>query len=209
MFLPEEKKEFELCPEGNHLAICTRVIDLGTQEQDFEGETKHQRKIYISWELADERRTDGEAFFIGNWYTFSSDKKSNLRKDLESWRGRKFKDEDFGPGGFNIKNLLLVPCFLQVIHKESAGKTTARVQSIGSLPKGVTKPPTDGIETIYFSLDSEPFDLNTFSALPEWMQEVIQKSPEWGLVTSAASKRADSVQSGKIAEEFEDDEIPF
>ena len=46
---------FEPPPAGTHRAICYRVIDLGTQQSEYQGQTKHQRKIMLSWELVDER----------------------------------------------------------------------------------------------------------------------------------------------------------
>jgi len=35
----------ELCPEGTHAAVCTGVIDYGTQIVEFQGNEKKQKKI--------------------------------------------------------------------------------------------------------------------------------------------------------------------
>lgn len=102
MHLPQPSDaEFELAPAGTHIAVCYRVIDLGTQETTFKGEVKHQHKILISWEIPDEKMKDGRPFTIGKRYTWSMSEKANLRNDLESWRG-KFTAADFGPNGFKI-----------------------------------------------------------------------------------------------------------
>ena len=37
---PEEGGSFTPIPPGTHLGVCYRVIDLGTQMSNFQGETK-------------------------------------------------------------------------------------------------------------------------------------------------------------------------
>ena len=46
-----EGGDFKLVPPGLHLARCYRIVDLGTQQIEYMGETKFQRKISIGWEL--------------------------------------------------------------------------------------------------------------------------------------------------------------
>src|SRR5690242_17537624 len=38
-------KEFEQPPEGPTVGRCVRIIDLGTQDESFEGKKKKQRKV--------------------------------------------------------------------------------------------------------------------------------------------------------------------
>ena len=45
-------------------------------------------------------------------YTLSMSEKANLRKHLETWRGKAFTEADFGPGGFNMAKLLGVNMYL-------------------------------------------------------------------------------------------------
>ena len=89
MFLPQptEGGNFEPAPAGTHVAICYRVIDLGTQESVYNGEKKSARKVLISWELPNEEKADGKPFVISATYTWSMHEKSTLRKTLEAWRG--------------------------------------------------------------------------------------------------------------------------
>lgn len=171
-------KNFETCPDGNHLAVCFKIIDLGTQEVVYKDGAKLQRKIYIYWELPHERMADGQPFTISKKYTLSVHEKATLRRDLESWRGKKFQDSDFGPDGFDIKNLLAKACFLQVVHNTVGEKTYANINSIGSLPKGTTTPELENAP-VYLSLDEEDYDPAVFAELPEWMQELIADSPEY------------------------------
>lgn len=212
MYLPQESEstQFELCPDGNHLAICDRVIDIGTQESNFDGQAKLQRKVYIGWVIPGETREDGEMFGVGKRYTFSSHEKSSLRKDLESWRGKKFKKEDFGTGGFDIRNLLGKACFLQIVHTDKDDKQYANIQSIASLPKGVTAPGIE-VQTTYLSLDPELFDRGVFDGLSERMQETIKASPEWSKLASdrPSSAKPAAEPTASSTAEVEDDDIPF
>jgi len=84
MKMPDAKGgDFELAPAGAQLAICIRLIDLGTQQTEFKGERKLQRKIMIGWELPFEKTKKGEPFIHYKRYTLSSHEKSTLRKHLE------------------------------------------------------------------------------------------------------------------------------
>ncbi len=193
--------EFELCPQGNHLAVCSHVIDLGTQKSTYEGKEKLQHKIWIGWETPGELREDGTRFLIGKRYTFSSHEKAILRKDLESWRNKRFVDSDFGPGGFEITNILGAACLLSVVH--SAGeKVYANITGVGSLPKGTERPELVGPK-VHLSLDPDEFSVTVFDALPEWMQKTIAASPEYQEIA-----RVDGLWNPHEETEV-DPEIPF
>jgi len=69
---------FELPPSGPQPARCSRLVDLGTQQSDFNGETKSARKLLLTWRLA-ELRSDGEPFTVSRRFTASLHKKSALR----------------------------------------------------------------------------------------------------------------------------------
>jgi hypothetical protein len=190
-----ENGGFEKAPAGNHLAVCYEVIDLGTQEVEYQNEKKRQRKIWLSWELPNELMDDGRPYVIGKRYTLSSFERAKLRTDLESWRGCKFQDEDFGPEGkFDIKNVIGVGCFLNVVHSESNGRMYANIEAIAALPKGTVTPPLSN-DRLYLSLEKEDFDPEAFMALSERMQDTIRKSPEYASCISdereAATREAE------------------
>ena len=178
MFIPKpnETTDFVPPPAGTHLAVCYRFIDLGTQETEFNGQKKHQRKVLVGWELPDEMMEDGKPFIIQKRYTWSMSEKANLRADLESWRGKSFEDKDFGPGGFNIKNVLGKPCVLTIVHDTKNGKTYANIAAVGKPMKGMTAPePTNPVT--YFSL--EDYSESVYAGLSEGLKGVIAKSPEY------------------------------
>jgi hypothetical protein len=71
-------------------------------------------------------------------YTASLFEKANLRKHLESWRGRKFTDDELKE--FELENLIEANCQIQVIHNiGNNGIVYANVQAIVPLAKGMTK----------------------------------------------------------------------
>jgi len=102
-----------------------------------EGEKVH--KVLLYWMMS-ECMEDGRPFLVTQIYTLSLHEKANLRKDLESWRGRPFSEEELK--GFDLERLIGVPALVNVIHVKSKndGKVRARLSSIMGLPKGMTAP---------------------------------------------------------------------
>lgn len=181
MYIPkDESPKFDPCPQGTHSARCFRFIDLGSHEQTFQGESKGlKRLVMLSFEIPGERMNDGRPFTISKRYNWSMHEKSTLRKHLEAWRGQKFKDTDFGPGGFDIRNVLGKTCTLTVVHNERDGDTYANIDSIGAPMKGVTLPEQEN-PTIYVALDAAFFDRAQYDTLSDKLKEFIHRSPEWG-----------------------------
>lgn len=179
MYLPPPTGgDFELAPAGTHLAVCYRVIDLGTQTTTFNNQPKQQHKIQVNWELADEKMKDGRPFIVSNRYTWSMSEKATLRKHLESWRGKAFADTDFGPTGFNIKNIIGKGCLLTITHSERDGKHYANIGSVGKLMKGMVTPVITN-EAAYLWLNPGLFDQEVFNSLTPNMQGTIMQSPEY------------------------------
>lgn len=209
MYLPEPTEtEFELPPAGTHHAVCYRVIDLGTQDSVFSGEVTRKHKILISWELPDERMSDGRPFAISQRYTWSMSEKAALRRDLESWRGRKFAEKDFGPGGFDIKSILGVNCLLTIVHQAKNGKTYANISSIARLMKGMeTRAPSNPIA--YLWINVERWDPKVFAGLSKGLQATIMKSPEYQQLLDELDRGEPSPPPVEAPEEYFSDPIPF
>jgi hypothetical protein len=178
MYLPKPSEStFELPPAGTHIGICYRVLDLGTQDGSYNGKPTRKHKIMISWELPDEKMTDGRPFVVSQRYTWSMSDKAALRKDLESWRGKPFTDADFGPGGFDIRKLLGVPCLLTIVHTEGDTKY-ANIKSVTGLMKGMAAPPLTN-DKVFLGLTVELWEPEVFYKLSDGMQETIKSSPEY------------------------------
>ena len=129
---------FEPAPTGTYRAVCVDVVDLGVLDVTWQGKQKRQHKINVAWML-DEAREDGKPFMVFKRYTLSLHEKGTLRKDLESWRGRKFtRDEEMG---FDVETVVGKSCIVGVTHVEKGGTVYANVSSIAPLMKGMQAMP--------------------------------------------------------------------
>ncbi|WP_338416379.1 hypothetical protein [uncultured Sphaerotilus sp.] len=168
---------------GVYAARCYRLLDLGVQQQEFEGELKLVPKLRVEFELHGEdddgqplTRDDGQPMTIGMELTASLGKKAKLRAHLESWRGRPFTPEELK--GFDVSKLVGAYGLVNVTHRtSSAGKTYASVSSLSPLPAAMraTKPAPILPNCI---LDLDDFDSAVFEALPAWLQAQIDESVE-------------------------------
>jgi hypothetical protein len=130
---------FVPCPAGLHQAVAVDVIDMGVIESAFmdnNGKPKRQHKIRLAWQVA-EKMEDGKPFLVQKRYTLSLDEKANLRKDLESWRGRAFTEAELG--GFDLEVLIGVNCQINVTQVQKDGQTYANVTAIVPCGKGMPK----------------------------------------------------------------------
>jgi hypothetical protein len=185
MHLPKsEGGNFELTPAGTFPGRCYRFIDLGSHDQEFQGESKGlKRLVMVGFELPTELMADGRPFSIHKRYTWSTHEKANMRKDLEAWRGAKFTEADFGPGGFDVRNLLGVPCTLTIVHSERDNNTYANLAGIGKAMKGMHTP--DPVNApVYFTLDPDGFDQAVFDTLSDKLKDFIRATPEYRRLTN-------------------------
>ncbi len=187
--------EFEKAPVGAHVARCISVVDLGTQHGEYQGTAHVSKKVWIMWELPNEKMEDGRPFGVSAFYTISLNEKANLRKDLESWRGRAFTKEELE--GFNLKNILDKPCMISVIHTE---KGRSKVNGVMSLPKGTPVPPR--VNDI-MSFDIDEWDDMVFDKIPEGIKKIIMQSDEY------LGRTSDLGNGVRISVLTDEGEIPF
>lgn len=202
LVIPQESSgTYERPPEGNHVAVCCALVDLGTQHSELYD--KDQRKIMIEWELSEEVKEDGTTHYIDQFYTFSMNEKSTLRKDLESWRGVRFSAEDFGK--FELSVLIGKGCMLNVVHTDKGDKTYANIASIARLPKGTPTPKLVKPGRV-FSLEPKEYDPDGMVGLRDRIVEKIKSSPEWARLNTGRPAVA-----GMEHVEFVEgvDDIPF
>ena len=140
----KELSRFPLPEAGTVQAVCCGVWDLGVQRSSWNGKEKLQHKAVIAWELsqlieAPESEYNQKPYMLSKRYTLSLYENSNLRKDLESWRGAPFSQEVI-ENGFDVETLYGVNCLLGVIHEPSKtdpAKVYANISTILKLPKGM------------------------------------------------------------------------
>ena len=134
LIVKDTKREYSPAPEGLHQAVCVDVVDLGIQKTRF----GDQVKIEIRWVIeAIDPKTE-RPFMVVRRFTPSLHEKASLRATLESWRGRKFNEEELK--GFDIEKLLGANCQLQICHNiAEGGDVYANVQAVVPIGKGMPK----------------------------------------------------------------------
>lgn len=201
--------DFEPVPAGTYPARCYSMVHIGTIVEQFKGESKTINKVRLSWELPTElkvfKEENGEQpMVISKDYTLSMHEKSNLRKDLESWRGKGFTEEESEV--FDITNLLGVECQISIIHKKTkAGKTYANISAISTLMKG-TSCPEQVNKTFEFNYN-QPFMQDEFDSLPDWLKDKMKTSQEYKAIFNPQDKDLTD-DSGTSTNDPEDD-LPF
>lgn len=161
-------EEFEKIPTGMHSAICVNVFDMGYQKSIIGSDEIIAHKIAILWEI-DQKNSKGENFTVCAEYTASLNQRANLRKILESWRGKAFTKEELN--GFDLDNVKNKMCTLNLVEKvKNNGKTWVDVASVSPKHK-----------------DSKQFQVTVESGyVPKWViekiknqiKEHVEKEPE-------------------------------
>ena len=131
---------FTPCPAGVHQCVCVDVVDMGLMDSQFKdkaGNTKKQHKVRLVWQVDELREEDAKPFMVQKRYTLSLDDRANLRKDLESWRGRAFTESELE--GFDLEVLVGVNGLLNVQHTQRGADTYADVTAVMPLRKGMAK----------------------------------------------------------------------
>jgi len=202
---------FKKVPPGAYIGRCYKLIDLGTQRGEFQGESKIAHKVQIGWELfGDDDQgqpltvdVDGRQMpmTITKSYTLSLHEKAGLRKDLAAWRGKDFTDDE--AKGFDVSKLIGAYCMVNCTHSESNGKTYTNVAGLTPLPGALKNAkPAPVHDNLIFDLDKP--DMKVFSTFHEKLQEAIKKTPEWAKLHGKVS---DVQRDGVFTEE--DSDIPF
>jgi hypothetical protein len=121
--------DFAPAPSGLQSAVCSAVFDMG--EEWSEMYKKLNQKVCIFWELA-EKMSDGRPYMLSKQYTVSLGDKANLRRDLESWRGKPFTTDELA--GFDLEKLVGVNATLNVMHVPGKKDGKIRAQIAGVMP---------------------------------------------------------------------------
>lgn len=127
-------KTYTQAPEGLHRAVCVDVVNLGI----VQGAYGPKHKVRIVWQLDAVDETHGRRYDVARVYALSLHERAALRKDLESWRGRKFTEQELD--GFDLDKLLGANAQVQVTHDLSDdGTTYANVGTVVAPIKGLPK----------------------------------------------------------------------
>lgn len=198
----------ELIPSGNYIARCYQMIEIGTISEIIMGKSVVLKKVRIGWELPTEtrifREENGEQpLVISKEYTLSMHEKSNLRKDLKSWRGQDFTDDE--AKAFDITKLIGAACMLNIIHKHGKSdpsRVYEEISGITGIPKGM-KAPDQVNKTFILSYDD--FNREVFDSLPDFIKQKMQGSLEYAALSQPQHKNMDDTDEINNGE----DDLPF
>lgn len=194
MKLKEGSGGFEQLEPGIYGAVCTRVIDLGTQP-GFKESDKPSHQILLGFEV-EKYMEDGRPYYI--MFTAYAglgkpEKPTKLCTFLEGMRGKKFTAEE--RQSFDSKRVLGVTCEL-VVGLSATGKSKPIAASRPRTPVQL-KPES----LVYFSMDPEAPTLEAFDQLSNWEKGKVQVTKEWDAIKNMVSS-----SDGPPPK---DDDIPF
>lgn len=128
---------YEPVPTGLQQAVCVFVEDIGTHNGSYLGKPTQSHQIVICWELAEKMAQGeniGKPFMQSKFYTLSLNEKANLRKDLESWRGKSFTEDELK--GFDLEKLIGINCMVNIVeHTRQDGRVGQKIGSIAQKMK--------------------------------------------------------------------------
>jgi hypothetical protein len=199
----KEGEDFIQIEPGTYVARCFSMIEIGTIEIEFNGKKKKQKKVMITWELPTETAIFNEdkgpePFAVSKTYTLSMHEKSSLRKDLESWRGKGFTEEQ--TRRFDITKVLGQPCILSIIHEPSKTdpkKNFTKVSSISKLMKGQECPAQINPERL---LCYENFDWDVYDKLSDYTKDKIKNSDEFQRMQEPEVVRETSIGNDELSD---------
>jgi len=200
IYAEKKEGEFQSVKPGTYMARCFRMIELGTIKEDYMGQEKQMQKVMITWELPTELAIFDEAkgeepYAVSKTYTLSMHEKANLRKDLESWRGKGFSETEAEK--FDISVLVGKPCLLSIQlqqSKSNPGRSYTVISSISPLMKGQECPPQIN-ETKILSYDN--FNWELFDSLSDYTKDKIKSSIEFRMMQ----------EPGNVTQESGNDEL--
>jgi hypothetical protein len=196
-----------------HLARCYRIVDLGTQKSEYQGQIKHLAKVMLQFEVHGEDdqgrplvTNKGEPMSISKNYTLSLAEKATLRKDLQTWRGRDFTADELR--GFELKNILGVWAMLSVAKSTgNNGKEYTNIMTVNPVPSSTKKlglPEGYNTAALFSIVDA---DMEMFETLGKSIKEKIMASPEWQAHQGKSATKPSS--SGGSGFDDMDSDIPF
>lgn len=185
-------------PDGQFVAQCVDVIDLGEKVADFPNTPKYLAHVCaIVFRTGATNEDTGEVIDIAREFTVSMGEKSNMRKFLESWRGKAYTTEE-ADAGVPVDKLCGNHALIQVEHKKSGkGRTYAFINTAVAVPKQMR--------------DKLPDYLASYERAEYWTE----RKAEYAKLADAFRKEA-GVKPKKQPEDFGDlddvdgdDDLPF
>jgi hypothetical protein len=223
MYIDPPKSNFEPAPEVTHLAILIRLIDLGLQENSYQGRDTVQHQAMLTFETPLKLDSKGRPYLVTKTMNLSLHEKATFRAWAQDMIGRPFTKDDLdGSNRFNAKDLLGKTCLLKIEHTEKEGKVYVKIVNLMQTPEGMPEPHQVNDET-FFSLEPGEFNEKVFEGLSAWAKEKIEGSengealakarqaplPPPVMATAAIGRSSPPTKPVSRLSEIVDDEIPF
>jgi hypothetical protein len=186
-------------PAGSYNGVCVAVIDLGIHEEKYmDNPERDVRKVFVVFELA----VGKEHKFIGKGFSIVIDelgglvmgKKNQLRKMMESWRGKAYSDSET----IDLQPIVGRACMVTI---QSNKSNYPEIVSVSKPMDGVV-PLATTVTTLYYESDSGDPAPNQ-----AWLPFLFGKSvAEW---LGEAKEAGDGDGNTKPETKQEEDQIPF
>lgn len=183
IYAEESASSFTQLETGSYPARCFQIVELGTIEEEYQGQKKRQKKVMLSFELPTELEEfkKGEGLkprTLSKEFALSMHEKSTLFATIKAWFGKAPSAEQVKR--FDVTQLLGKACMINVEHT-NAGKP--KIGTIAQVPKGFTIP--DAIQK-QVVLSYDQWDEVLFQNLPAFIQNRIKESEEFKKMTAPA-----------------------
>jgi len=215
------KTKSDPVPAGTHHAVCYGIIAVGTQPSE---KFTPRQKIVVCFEIPSERITIKDQDLprgISKRYTLSLNEKSSLRKDLQSWRGKPFTQEELN--GFDVSKVIGSNCLISVLHSDRAGAIYADISGISALPRQMASVRPENtplyfnlLESIDLAKKTGNTDVNWPSELPAWVQKICSQADEYlafrvgeSAESPAAKTIGKLIETQDLAAEGDSESVPF
>lgn len=201
----ESNKNYKFASAGMQPGILIKIIDLGTQENEYKGDVKRNRQLFFQWELpeelidAPESEYHGKPMTQGAFVNLTVGERAKLTKITLASTGEAPKV------GFDPATLLGSSCNLHIAHStKNDGSTKSEIENFAPLLKSqkLGKP-----TNVLTNFDLDNFDANAFENLPAGFKKIIEHSPEYRSLKGGVDHKQENT-SPRTPDDL-DDEIPF
>lgn len=183
-------KSFKSASAGMQPGILYNIVDLGTQENEYKGEVKSNRQLFMQWELpeelidAPESESHGEPMSQSAFVNLTVGDKARLTEIVVASTGEKPQN------GYDPQDLLGTACNLTIeTYSKNDGSMGSKVKSYSPLLRSQKMgKPTNPLA--YFDLDN--FDQDAFDALPNGIRKMIEISPEYKKLGGGSEDRGNN-----------------
>lgn len=190
--------DFDPHSEGQHGVLCVDVVNLGPKIEQFaEFPAREVEKVALIF-ASGERNDDGSLRIITVEVTNSMGEKANLRKLLESWRGKSYNDEQ-AKAGVPLHRLHGQAGLVTVEHITTRrNRTFAKLVSLTPLPKAMPAPDPKVLEK---------YERPEF--LEKKKEEYAQAVAKFRAAARGIKENADAAPDPEYPGDDPDDDLPF